>query len=586
MSFVDEGPAIRELYRTDEKEKALVDRKSPSLSAISSGSRPVSSTLEGLNQGISGENGPNAAPKDNGHSQDLERATLVSILSPTAYQSQLFSLFIGTILSNQPMRVVPTFSSHSIWLNQLASRTEVSSTLLYAIRAMSLSFLGRQSQDENLVQNSRLIYGKTLFKLNKSLQDPTEGLASDTLSATVLLTFYEILNCTEHNSWVRHAGGAAQLIQLRGVARHRTDSDKAVFLACRYSIILQSYHTGKRCFLSSAPWRKLSQEICDSSPRRTAFEDAREVFFQEVVHHPGFVMDAVDYMAGGGRDHSVLQSLVRRGHMHRSNHKAIYNRCIEALREAGQEPTEVPSSVDDKVFPVVYRFPGIPVASFFCSYWSLLKLLNIALIGLEAKLSAMESDCQNPQEDMTPAQILAARNMKISPENLTNIIVAESATPRDMNSDTLTSENISNSGQATSILPDLTLSRSVGTRSSCSESPTPAASSLTDYPTTSRSDTAKRRQMYIAENKHSAHQICKSVEDICTSAFLGPICLIFSLVVIGRMLDSPKEKEWVLHKLEVLGQTWGLAKEEADGARKQNAEQGFYSSAFGVGTKG
>lgn len=556
MSFVDEGPTIRELYRTDRGER-LVERRSASQSAISSSSRPVSSApFEQLSPGIPSENDTASAAKSNSQSQDLERSTLLSLLSPTAYQSQLLSLFLATVRSDNSVHVLPAFSCHSIWLAQLASRVEVSPTLLYAIRAMSLSFLGRQARDENLVQNSRLIYGRTLLKLNKSLQDPEEGLASDTLSATVLLTFYEMLNCTENNSWVRHAGGAARLMQVRGVARHRSEFDRAIFVACRYAIVLESFQTGKRCFLSSAPWRKLSRDIRNSSPNRCAYEDVREDFFQEIVQHPGFVMEAVTYMASGGRDRSVLQDLVRRGHTHRSNHQAIYNRFIETLREAGQEPREVPSSVDDKVFPVVYGFPGIIVASTFCSYWSLLKILNVALIGLEAKLSAVNSTSQDPQEGMTPAQMLAARNMKISRENITNVIVAESKQPGDEES------NIRGSGDATQSVPDLSSIKPVSTKSS--ESPLAGPSSPTDYPTMSPSDTAKRREMYMAENKDSARRICKSVENISTSPFLGPIFLIFSLRVVSRIFDNAEEKEWVLRKLKGLGRTWGVAKEDAD----------------------
>ena len=563
MSFVDEGPTVRQLYRTDRGER-LVDRTSASRSATSSSSRPVSSgPFEQRNQEIHGESGTASAAKGNGQSQDLERSTLLSMLSPTAYQSQLLSLFLATIQSDNSVHVLPTFSCHSIWLAQLAGRVEVSPTLLYAIRAMSLAFLGRQARDENLVQNSRLIYGRTLLKLNKSLQDPEEGLASDTLSATVLLTFYEMLNCTENDSWVRHAGGAARLIQVRGVDRHQTGIDRAIFLACRYAIVIASFQTGERCFLSAAPWRRLSQEIHNSSLNRNAYDDAREAFFQEIVQHPGYVMEAVTYMASGGRDPLVLQDLVRRGHTHRSNHQAIYNRFIETLKEAGQEPREVPSSVEDKVFPIVYQFPGIVVASKFCSYWSLLKILNFALIGLEAKFSAVISIFQDPQEGITPAQILAARKIKISPENITNVVVAESKESGGEESPALSLESdVRASGYATQSLPDLTFTRPVSTKSS--GSPLAEPSSLTDYLTMSPSDTAKRREMYMAENKHCARQICKSVENVCTSAFLGPLFLIFALKVVGRMFDSWEEKEWVLRKLKGLGRTWGVAKEDAD----------------------
>lgn len=590
---MDEGPTIRELYRTGKKGESLADRRSLSSSVTSSGSRPVSSaSFERLKHGLSEKSGTTAAPKDNRQRQDLERSTLVSILSPTAYQSQLLSLLFGTVRSDNSVRIVPTFSGHGIWLAQLASRTEVSSTLLHAIRAISLSFLGRQTGDENLIQNARLIYGKTLLKLNKALRDPIEGYASDTLGATVLLTFYEMINCTEQDSWVRHAGGGARLMQLRGAHRHRTDIDKAIFLASRFSMILECYYTGKPCFLSAAPWRELSQEIHNSWPKKSAFDDAREAFFQEIVHHPGYIMDAVDYMARGGRDQPVLQNLVRRGHMHRSNHKAIFVRTTEALREAGQEPTEVPSYVDDKVFPLVYQFPSTLVASYLCSYWSLLKVLNISLIGLEAKLSAMESACQGSGEEITPAQMPAAPNMQLSRENVRNVVVAESTTPPEVDSAAFTSGiKLMGSEGARRIMPDPTLCSpicdwTVGIRSSASL--IPMADSPTDYPTMSPSDTAKRRQMYMAENRYGAHQICKSVEDVSTSAFLGPVFLIFALRVISRMLESREEKEWVVLKLEILGRIWGVAKEKVDVARKPNAVQGFYERAFGVitGEKG
>ena len=567
---MDEGPAIRDLYKTNNQGERSIERRSPSSSTTSSDTRLVNAApFEYLSERDSCKSGASPAQVDERRSPDLERSTLVAIISPSAQQSQLFSMFLSTVASDNPVQLAPTFQCHSIWLTQLATRTEVSSTLLHAIRAISLLFLGRQARDENLMQNSRLIYGNTLLKLNKSLQDPVEGLSSDTLSATILLTFYEMLNCTEHGSWVRHAGGSAHLMRLRGPARYRTDFDKAVFQACRYSMVVESYATGKSCFLSSPPWRQLSQEIHNSLPRRDAFEDAREAFFQEIVQHPGYITESVDYMANGGQDRSVLQDLVRRGHMHRSNHKAIHNKCAEALRDAGQEPTEVPSSVHDEVFPIVYQFPGILVASFYCTYWSLLKVLNIALIGLEAKLSALDSPGQAYRNLMTPTQMLAARNMLFNRENLTRIVVAESL-PTENTAASAPSRIpiLAGDRKSPTTLPDRTSSSpvrdaAVGTRSS--ESQIPDVGSPTEYPTMSPSDTAKRRQMYMAENKYCAHQICKSVENISTAAFLGPIFLIFSMKACNRMLDDPVEKEWVVRKMKLLAKTWGLAKDETAG---------------------
>ena len=240
-----------------------------------------------------------------------------------------------------------------------------------------------------MITTSRTMYGKALLNLNKALQDPEEGYASDTLSATVLLSFYEMITCTERFSWIRHAGGAANLMRIRGPERHRMGIDATVFLACRYSLIMQSFQTRKKCFLAEPGWRQLSRDLNESSTQRSAFHDAREEVFQEVVEYPAYIVHAVDYMHDGVPQQQLLQELVRRGHQYRSSYKGIHNRMVEALQEAGQEPTKTPSSLNDKLFPIVYQYPGILVASFYCGYWTGMSMMNVVLIGLESKLQSL-----------------------------------------------------------------------------------------------------------------------------------------------------------------------------------------------------
>ena len=141
--------------------------------------------------------------KENAAGPDFERSSLVAIMAPSVFQAQLLSSFIQTISSSEPANLVPTLQCYSTWLSSIATSTSVSTTLMWSLRALSLSHLGHQVQDRNVIQNSRVMYGKALLHLNKSLQDPEEGLSTDTLSATALLSFYEILTCTERDAWVR-----------------------------------------------------------------------------------------------------------------------------------------------------------------------------------------------------------------------------------------------------------------------------------------------------------------------------------------------------------------------------------------------
>ncbi len=42
---------------------------------------------------------------------------------------------------------------------------------------------------------------------------------------------------TENNSWVRHAGGAGRLMQIRGAHRHREGFDHIMFMGYRGIIV-------------------------------------------------------------------------------------------------------------------------------------------------------------------------------------------------------------------------------------------------------------------------------------------------------------------------------------------------------------
>lgn len=470
-------------------------------------------------------------------------------MAPTVYQQQLLTSFIDDIADGTTVKLAPTLSCHSVWLSQIASRLDISPSLTWAIRAISLSQLGRSVQDRNLIHNSRNMYGKALLKLNKALQDPVAGVSSDTLSATVLLSFYELLNCTEQNSWIRHAGGAANLMRLRGPERHRTGFDRAVFLASRHAFVLQAFSQSEECFLNTPPWRKLSLEIAETSPR-SPFNDTREEYFQELITLPGWKSEAMAYLQEGSQDREVVEDLVRRGHTHRSNWKAIWARVSDALREAGQGPTTIASPSNDKLFPNVYEYPSANVASYYCSYNAILSVLNVLLIGLEAKLSSLATSQQSSRQSSE-----ARDSRQVSP-------LADAATDAAR-----VALNIEGPGKRAFMartidsLPERFSSPELWSVYSSRGGPstTTAAASPKDFPTMSAGDTISRRSMYLVENINCAREICKSVEDVEKSVFLGPLFLIFCLKTALRILRSPEEYAWILNKLERLGKRLGVA---------------------------
>ena len=142
-------------------------------------------------------------PSEDGAASDSQRSALVAYMSPSSYQAQLLSSLIQGIPACHPADIVPEALWDSIWLSDIATSTSVSTTLMWSIRALSLSYLGRQVEDRNLIQNSKAMYSKALVHLKKSLQDPIDGLSTDTLSATVSLCIYEMLTSTERCAWVK-----------------------------------------------------------------------------------------------------------------------------------------------------------------------------------------------------------------------------------------------------------------------------------------------------------------------------------------------------------------------------------------------
>ena len=444
----------------------------------------------------------------------------MTMLAPNVMQDQLLANFIASV--REPV-LASTFRAHSSWLTEVALRPSLSDALTWAIRAISISNLGRKAEDSELIEVSRLLYGKSLVKLKRTLEDKDEGLSSDTLSATILLSFYEVFNCTSDYAWIRHAGGAGRLIQLRGPDRHRSGFGRLVFLACRTSVIMDAFQQSIPCFLEAPPWRRLCWDLHQDRSHAPLIV-TNEEYFQELVGYPALLKEVNQAIRNPQTKTERFSRLRTKALTHRSSFRSIHDRMGQEMLAAGTGPTETTSSLQDSPFAIVYTYPDIHIATHYCCYWTIMCAINIAILGLEARLASVEVIQPRPpsieaQDLPRPAPVLSNDNPRISSSPDAN-----DPPPRGISSFWA------------------------------------AAKSRGNSPT------------YIAENASYAREICKSAEFMYRTPFLGPLFLVVALRLALRMFISEAEKAWIVKMLKDIGKRMGFAVVEVERYRSLRSQ--------------
>ncbi|KAH8817359.1 hypothetical protein F5884DRAFT_779145 [Xylogone sp. PMI_703] len=101
-------------------------------------------------------------------------------------------------------------------------------------------------------------YIKALRSLQEAIDDSALRMTPETLCTVELLGLFEVLNGTmDAETWKRHAGAAARLIELRGPDHIKSDFELALFKAHIGPIITEAFLSGKNCFLTKSRWHKV-----------------------------------------------------------------------------------------------------------------------------------------------------------------------------------------------------------------------------------------------------------------------------------------------------------------------------------------
>ena len=309
---------------------------------------------------------------------------------PDLEQQQLLHMFTSSIAPSALDRStagVAAMPNHGRWLARLPPLTGRNKLLDSAVRAVALAHLGLVHGLKSLLIEARPLYGKAIHLLSLALVNSTEALSAETLGATILLSLYEMFASSSSESWLRHAGGAAALIRIRGPARHRYGFHCELYLAYRHTLVTEACRSRVHCFLEEPEWRKLAAQIYDD--RRTSSQvderlenfNTADAFFVEFIQIAGLLCDAgnlnLHASSGCGTGSSMKREITVRAESIRTNVKCIFARLSSTLQNLGQGPISYASN--DPVFPVYYNYVNIVVALLHDIYRGMLMLLNLVL---------------------------------------------------------------------------------------------------------------------------------------------------------------------------------------------------------------
>ncbi|KAK7991365.1 hypothetical protein PG988_000159 [Apiospora saccharicola] len=262
----------------------------------------------------------------------------------------------------------------------------------YAALSVALAYFARTSSAAQVLHDAQLAYTLALRYLAAAIADSAERAGSDVLCATMLLGHYESIVNVD-TAWIRHAGGAARLLQLRGARRcYESAFDYAIFLACRGSIIAESLASGEPCFLEENKWQSIPDGLIDFPLLPQSSELWHDVFglFAKV---PGLVKRAkcMTDFTPESEQLSVLSSAVNiRRDLKQWHH---HYTSSQEVRLVLSDYNNTDASFEEAMFRRAYVYKDVPSASVITSYCAYLIILNgaIGMLSSSNTLPAKES---------------------------------------------------------------------------------------------------------------------------------------------------------------------------------------------------
>lgn len=292
--------------------------------------------------------------------------------------------------------------SHTHWICQLSSLF-CSNLLDNAVRAVSLVHLSHVYQLASLEQESRHFYCISLRLLSDALSDEIRRSSTETLGATILLSFYELFASDSSQSWIRHAGGASTLMRIRGPSKHLSGLGRDIYLAYRSAIYVEALLRVEPCFLSEPEWTEMAKQIHEDlrysdlvGAKRIELFDTAEEFYMEIILIPRVCYDASRFFqrrqnltADEFRAYRI--SIIDRCRGHRAKLQSINLRFRAAIQRLEVDDVTI-FQTPDPVFPMQYSYISESIAMVYLAHLSTTILLNRIVNDFESMVALHQKD--------------------------------------------------------------------------------------------------------------------------------------------------------------------------------------------------
>lgn len=151
--------------------------------------------------------------------------------------------------------------------------------LRLTVLAIGTVALSRQSNDADLANEGRNIYGKALAETRRALRSPIRARSTAVLAIPRIMAIFEILfgaesnTSSQANSWLSHAEGELALIVARGPeVYNQDDAAHALFVHARFRPLIAAVRTRTRTVLNEKRWKTLPWKGRVKTPNDTLLD--------------------------------------------------------------------------------------------------------------------------------------------------------------------------------------------------------------------------------------------------------------------------------------------------------------------------